>query len=109
SLASDGVRRGVFRAARASHDRLNGGPGSGADVAACAEGGMLRYEDVNGGRWAPARLPVPLRLVFVDTGVAASTRALVGKVRELRAAQPSLYHRRVQVLGDLAAALGPDP
>lgn len=109
SLASDDVRRRIFRGARAAHDRLQGEPGSGADVAASVEGGLLRYEMSGGGRWEPVRLPVRLQIVYADSGVSASTRALVARVRELRAANPSLYHRRLQVLGDLAAALAADP
>jgi phosphomevalonate kinase len=109
SLASDAVRRAVFRAARAAHDRLQGEAGSGADVAACVEGGLLRYETAGGGRWKSVRLPVRLRLVFAHTGVSASTAALVSRVRELRASQPGLYHRRLNVLADLSEALGPEP
>lgn len=109
SLASDRIRHAVFRAARAAHERLQGQLLSGADIAASVEGGLIRYEMAGSGRWEPARLPVRLRLVFVHTGVPASTRALVGRVRELRLSQPALYHRRLNVLGDLAAGLGPEP
>lgn len=105
SLASDEARRRIFRVARAVHDRLQGERGSGADVAAAVEGGLLRYEIAAGGRFSHLRLPVPLRLLFVPTGVAASTRLFLAKVRELRGAQPDAYHRRLRVLGELATEL----
>lgn len=105
SLAGDGSRRRIFRVARAVHDRLQGERGSGADVAASVEGGVLRYELADGGRWSHTRLPGQLRLVFVPTGVAASTRVLVGRVRELRGANPTAYGRRMGVLAELAHEL----
>jgi phosphomevalonate kinase len=109
SLASDRVRHGIFQAARRAHERLQGEILSGADIAASVEGGLIRYEMGGSGRWESARLPIRLRLLFVHTGFPASTRVLVGRVRELRQSQPALYHRRLNVLGDLAAGLGPDP
>jgi phosphomevalonate kinase len=109
SLASEAARRRVFRVARAAHDRLQGEPGSGADVAASVAGGLVRYESSGGGRWRGVHLPAPLRFVFVDTGVPASTRALVGRVRAMRSARPDSYQRHMNVLGDLAVAVGPDP
>jgi phosphomevalonate kinase len=106
SLASEVVRRRIFRVARAAQDRLQGEPGSGADVAACLDGGLICYENVAGGRWHPVRLPVQIRLLFVETGVPASTSAFLSRVRDLRSSQPSVYHRHVQILGDLASTLG---
>ena len=105
SLAGDVARRRIFRVARAVHDRMQGERGSGADIAASIEGGLLRYETADGGRWAHTRLPAQQRLVFVPTGVAASTRILVGRVRELRGVNPTAYGRRLGVLGELAREL----
>lgn len=109
SLASTEVRGHLLHAARQTHDRLQGERGSGADVAVSVEGGLLRYSFAQGRpRFESTRLPVPLRVLFVPTGVAASTRVLLARVRELRGTNASAYNRRLQVLCDLSEELARD-
>ena len=78
--------------------------GSGADVAAAAHGGTLLYE-------AKSRsvLPIPwppgLRAAVVFTGQAASTRELVGRVRELEGRNRLRYASCMTRLSSAALSL----
>jgi phosphomevalonate kinase len=88
----------------AAHFIEQGGAGSGADVAACALGGVQRIRAhlpwrsaeeaialpahqilrANAIEARPVAVPDDLRFLLAFTGKAASTRALVRRVRELR-------------------------
>ena len=77
----------VFEVARAVHTEVQGS-GSGADVAACAHGGLLAY------RAQPTeveRLPPFGRLLTVWTGQPASTPALVAAPEALRHREPEAH------------------
>ena len=60
--------------ALATHRGLQGGTGSGVDVAASFCGGVIRFQD---GRAQSARLPSDTYLMFVFTGEGADTPTLV--------------------------------
>ncbi len=60
--------------ALATHRRLQGGGGSGVDVAASFRGGVIRFQD---GRAQGARLPADTHHMFVFTGEGADTPTLV--------------------------------
>jgi phosphomevalonate kinase len=68
----------VVRLASEAHFTEQGQSGSGADVAACALGGLLR---VCAGEIRRVAVPEDLRLLLAFTGKSASTRSLVAKVR----------------------------
>jgi phosphomevalonate kinase len=76
----------LFVLARRAHARVQPG-GSGADVLASVLGGVLevRRDPESGIEWSPAALPAGLELVFLWTGAAASTPALVAAVGDMAA------------------------
>ncbi len=67
----------VHAIAALAHREAQGG-GSGADVAAAALGGIVRFESGNA---APAPLPALAKVAFVDVGSPASTEELLRAVR----------------------------
>lgn len=110
--------------ALASHWAEQGGSGSGADVAACALGGLVEVRALH--HWAspeealssPARLlesppaqalrvaaPPDLRLLLAFTGASADTRALVREVKRYAAAAPSRWKWHVATLSACAREL----
>jgi len=107
--------------AAAAHFEEQGGRGSGADVAACALGGLLEVtvqrafragEDPREVVLAPPlsvrRLPLAsdLRLLLACTGAPADSRALVGGVLEFARANPSRYRARCEAISAARSALG---
>ena len=74
----------VYRLARTAHARAQGrrgAPGSGADVAASAHGGVIGFR---AGAVERLVLPADLRLVFAWTGAPADTATLVAAVQAAR-------------------------
>ncbi len=117
-------RRETLALALAAHWAEQGGSGSGADVAACALGGLLEVRALHD--WsspeealaAPARLlkrapieartispPPDLRLLLAFTGASADTRALLREVKRYAAAAPSRWKWHVAALSASARAL----
>jgi len=107
--------------AAAAHFEEQGGRGSGADVAACALGGLLEVtvqrpfragEDPRDVLRTPPlsvrRLPLAsdLRLLLACTGSPADSRALVGGVLEFARANPSRYRARCEAISAARSALG---
>jgi phosphomevalonate kinase len=92
----------VFEIALAAHRAAQGGRGSGADVAAAAYGGTIRYD-----AGAPVgRLgAVPVAIAFVWTGLPASTTALLARVQAFALAAPAEHRALMGELGSLATAL----
>jgi phosphomevalonate kinase len=104
--------------ATASHWIEQGGRGSGADVAACAMGGLVEVRRVHqwvaaddalrgGARDLLARPPLEARSVAVPpgvrfllawTGTPADTRALVAAVLEFAGARPGRWRHHVRAL-----------
>lgn len=100
AFAADGRElsdRELVRLASQAHFETQGGQGSGADVAASALGGVLRFQQSNATR---LRTPDDMRLLLAFTGKAADSRALVRKVREFKEGDP---RRWTAVKGEIAA------
>jgi phosphomevalonate kinase len=98
ALAADGQEVSPARVyplaarAHAEAQAAMGARGSGADVAACAFGGCLRFQHGDPApQVRPISLPPDLHLRFAWTGVAASTPALVAQVQRFRASQAGAY------------------
>lgn len=76
------------------------GSGSGADVAVCHQGGVIRFS-----RLQPietTHLPAGLKLAFVWTGLSASTEALLQQLAQYGQEHPTLYFRIMATLQDAA-------
>ncbi len=81
----------VYAQALAAHRRLQGGAGSGVDVAAAVHGGLFEY-DMPTGSVQALRWPDALAYRVIWTGVPASTEAQLAKVaaRATRASRSAL-------------------
>jgi len=95
------------------HRGIQGGAGSGIDVAASLLGGVIRYQLADDGSVAeavPLVLPENLRMVFVWTGRAASTGDFLGRLRARREEDPQAVNPVLDGLGAVSsegvAALG---
>jgi phosphomevalonate kinase len=95
------------------HRRVQGGVGSGIDVAASLFGGVVRFQLAGDGsvaEAAPMALPENLRMVFVWTGRAASTGDFLGRLRARREEAPQDVNAVLDELGAVSsvgvAALG---
>ncbi len=77
----------VFDAALRAHRALQGGKGSGVDIAAAAHGGLISYE-MPGTRVQRLEWPADLHMRVIWSGVPASTRARIEKLAE-QAERPS--------------------
>ncbi len=119
SLGADAAKRGldpsdpdvrskIFRRARESHARVQGG-GSGVDIAASTYGGILRYTLHANRPWIlESALPEGLVISAFFSGKSASTSNLLGLVGELKARDPEGHQRVFASLGyaaELAAKL----
>lgn len=111
--------------AAASHWVEQGGRGSGADVAACALGGLLEVRTRHAWGAAadplhttarslldpapveamPVKVPDRLRFLLAFTGMAADSRALVGEVLAFAQARPGRWRRHVQDISAQEGAL----
>lgn len=93
-----------------THRLLQGGAGSGIDVAAALAGGIVAVEFAGPGeppRPTPLAWPRSLRLVPVWSGRSASTGALLGRLRAAAEANPAAHAAHLQRLGAIAVqALG---
>lgn len=94
--------RALYQLAQAAHRQAQG-TGSGADVAAAATGGVIRYQWQGGSEATFERVPAGrTRLHVVWTGQPASTTALVGRVEGWAASAPARHRDLVSALGDAA-------
>lgn len=73
----------------AAHRAMQGGTGSGSDVAAAWHGGVIRFQN---GQVEPVRLPDDLHCAFVHAGWSTRTRDLVARFESWRqrGEQPTL-------------------
>lgn len=95
----------VHRLAREAHGNAQGARGargSGADVAACTYGGILRFA---GDAATAITLPTDLILVPFWTGTSADTTQLVLAVNEARAARPREVGAALTAIADAAGRL----
>ncbi len=101
--SSDALFPEAFRV----HKQVQGGAGSGADVAAAIYGGILRFQKRNDRpepQVQPLRLPQQLHMTVVWSGTSASTTALVEAVQGLRANKPAQYAQLLEEMSCLSAA-----
>jgi phosphomevalonate kinase len=89
------------------HRRMQGGLGSGIDVAASMLGGVVRFrldEDSSVVAVQPMALPADLQLLFIWTGRSASTSGFLERLEARRAVHPSGVDRAISRLGELSEA-----
>ena len=88
------------------HRGVQGGAGSGIDVAASLLGGVIRYrlaDDGSVAQTSPLVLPEDLRTVFVWTGRAASTGDFLGRLRARREEEPREVNPVLDELGTISS------
>lgn len=88
------------------HRAIQGGAGSGIDVAASCLGGVIRFRLADDRSIAEAEelvLPEELRLVFVWTGSSASTGDFLARLRIRREQEPSAVNPVLDELGEVSA------
>ena len=88
----------------AAHRALQGGRGSGADVAASHRGGIIRFERLDPAtvRCRSIQLPPELQMRCFWTGRSAKTSDFLGRAAELRLRAPSAWQGHMDHLGTLA-------
>ena len=89
------------------HRRMQGGLGSGIDVAASVLGGVSRFqlgEDSSVMVAQPMALPFDLQLLFIWTGRSASTSGFLERLEARRAVHPHGVDRAISRLGELSEA-----
>jgi phosphomevalonate kinase len=100
-------RRGRLEQLVNLHRAVQGGAGSGIDIAASLLGGVIRYRLTGDGSVAdamPLDLPGTLRMVFVWTGRAASTGDFLGRLRARRQDEPGVVNPVLDELGTVSSA-----
>lgn len=93
-----------------AHRRLQGGAGSGIDVATSITGGAVEIStshhpgtDVRAIQAQPVAWPRQLRVVAVWSGASASTPAMLGRLRAFQQRSAASYSGHMQRLGATAA------
>ncbi len=87
------------------HRRIQGGMGSGIDVAASLLGGTLRYQlqgEARRPEASPLRPPDEIQLRFIWTGRPASTGDFLGRLQHALDDHPASTNSCLQELGDLS-------
>jgi phosphomevalonate kinase len=98
-------RRRIFDAALAGHHAVAPN-GSGADVAAAAFGGLVRYRrDGSAVEIEPRAMPRSLRAWLVWTGTPVRTSELIDRVRALAARDAGAHAAAIAAIRDAAVAL----
>ncbi|TAN06960.1 MAG: hypothetical protein EPN38_06590 [Rhodanobacteraceae bacterium] len=89
----------------AMHRAIQGGRGSGIDIAASLAGGLTRFQlDAAGAAHAtPASLPRGLHMCCVYSGRPASTRAMLAEVAAWRTHAPGAYTRHIRELATISS------
>ena len=88
----------------AAHRALQGGVGSGVDVAAAWHGGVVSFQ--RGGRAQPARRPAELHFAFAHAGWSTRTASLLARFETWRrAGEQPVLQRLVERAERVAAAL----
>ncbi len=99
----------LFRYAMEIHRLAQGKVGSGIDVAASVQGGILRFQSPPPDRpdelrAVPLTWPPSLQMIPVWSGHSASTTELVGKVNRLRRVSPKRFREHFDELSRLSEA-----
>ena len=99
------ARDEIFRAALAGHHAV-APHGSGADVAASAHGGLLKYRrEGDAVEIAPRAMPRSLRMLLAWTGTPVRTSELVDRVRALAASDARAHAMAIGAIHDAATHL----
>lgn len=95
----------VREVADEAHRLAQGGAGSGADVAAAAHGGIIRFQRPRNGRAKVDALTLPpeLHIVVFWSGTPASTPELIAGARRVEEQNPALYR---WIIDELQGASG---
>jgi len=99
----------VFRLGLSSHRKAQGNLGSGADVAASAFGGIIRYE-MGMNKKAEQKKPQEMKIwealpfACIWSGASESTRKMVRGVSQLKTRHPEIYKKQMVQMTDLAHA-----
>lgn len=89
----------------ATHRRLQGGRGSGLDIASSQTGGLLIYRlRDDAAQMAPAAWPSGLQMCCVWSGQSASTTTALARLYAWREREPAQYDKMMRELGVCAAA-----
>jgi len=93
----DEIRKAAFLA----HRKAQGGSGSGADIAACALGGVLEYAIPGGADPSITRIewPAELKTAFVWTRSSAVTGELILRVDKFKNRDPSAHVKIMKRIG----------
>jgi phosphomevalonate kinase len=89
------------------HRWVQGGAGSGIDIAASLLGGVIRYQLAADGSVAdasPVDLPGDMRMIFVWTGRSASTGDFLNRLRVRREEVPRVVNRVLEDLASVSSA-----
>lgn len=90
--------------AMAVHRTIQGGRGSGIDIAASFAGGLSRFQLRTGAAQVqPAALPTGLHWCCVYSGRATSTRAMLATVAAWRAREPTAFGQRMHELATISS------
>jgi phosphomevalonate kinase len=97
-------RERIHAVARNAHHTVQGGRGSGADVAVAVHGGLVRFERSKTGVTSvqPMTPPSGLRIVVFWTGASASTIGMIEGIERLAKAKPSVYREIIGSLREIA-------
>jgi phosphomevalonate kinase len=99
----------VIEVALEAHRRLQGGAGSGIDIAAAGAGGVVSLSRGTEGdaAWQELRFPAGLHWLALWTGHSASTTEMLARFERFRETQPQLFTAHLDDLCAIsAAALG---
>ncbi|MBC7794387.1 MAG: hypothetical protein H7Z43_11835 [Clostridia bacterium] len=87
----------LFETARADHKNFQNGMGSGIDLAASVNGGVVLYRlDGDRAYRKPVRWPQGLSMIAVWSGAPADTREFLKNVAQFAASEPSTYTQLMQ-------------
>ena len=103
------ARQALIAICHEAHRRLQGGSGSGIDVATAITGGVTAIEfsrrpgpDAGVPQARPVAWPQHLSMVAVWTGEAASTRSMLGRLRAFREREAARFATHMGRLGAIA-------
>lgn len=98
-----GANASGFERLHALHGAMQGGVGSGIDVAASLLGGLVLFRRSDGELGlGHLQMPMGLRSAFIWTGVSASTKDFLKRLDRWKARHPDEYHSLLRELSSIA-------